>query len=386
MKRSSSRRDFLAAGLAAPASALAAKSAGTPAVVQALKPTVKVRYRTLGKTGLKVSTLGFGCMITSDPSVIERAADLGINFFDTARVYQGGNNERMVGAALKSRRSKVYLCTKTPARSREGALQDLETSLKSLGTDYIDVWYLHDKRSASQIAPELIEAQQIAKKQGKIRFAGLSLHTNHGEVIPAAIKTGQFDVLLATYNFAMDKKVEALVESAQKAGLGIVVMKVMAGSFRLDNSYDRAKGILKREGAAPAALKWVLRNPNVHTAIPSITDMDQLDENFQAMSAPYTDADEKVLAAQLERIRPLYCRMCARCEGACPEGLPVADILRYLTYAEGYGQFALGREHFLALPAEARQVRCGLCPQCKVECPFGVRVAERLSRAQELFA
>ena len=136
---------------------------------------------------------------------------------------------------------------------------------------------------------------------------------------------------------------------------------------------------------ALAALKWTLRNPNV-VAIPSMTDADQLEQNFTAMTAPLSQAEEKLLAAQSDYIRPLYCRMCGKCEGTCPQGLPVADMLRILTYADGYGQFPLARERFLELPSTARSVRCKLCPTCSVSCPNGVQVRTRLARAQELFA
>lgn len=99
MKPDLSRRDFLAAGL---------RATGSRPLLPEESPvgseTAKLTYRTLGRTGLKVTPLAFGCMTTSDPSVIERAADFGINHFDTARVYQGGNNERMVGAAPTRRR------------------------------------------------------------------------------------------------------------------------------------------------------------------------------------------------------------------------------------------------------------------------------------------
>ena len=104
------------------------------------------------------------------------------------------------------------------------------------------------------------------------------------------------------------------------------------------------------------------------------------------MAEPWTREDEHKLALRLERLRPDYCSMCGRCEGACPRGLPVADVLRYLTYAEGYGQFGLGREQFLALPAALRDVRCADCEACAVRCPEGVQVARRLTRAQALFA
>ena len=195
-------------------------------------------------------------------------------------------------------------------------------------------------------------------------------------------------MVLLTYNFAMGDKWEGQIKSLAQAGIGVVAMKVMAGSLDRDPSYDYAKTheLLKREGAPLAALKWVLRNPNVHCAIPSIKDADQLEENVSAMSQPFTGKDKQVLSAQLDFIRPMYCRMCGTCDGVCPKGLPVADVLRFLTYSDGYGEFALGRENFLSLPEDVRAVRCSDCSDCAVKCPNGVRVAQRLIRAQELFA
>jgi hypothetical protein len=114
--------------------------------------------------------------------------------------------------------------------------------------------------------------------------------------------------------------------------------------------------------------------------------MDQLDENLKAMGNPFSTGDEKLLAAHLDAIRPLYCRMCGKCDGDCQNGLPVADVLRFLTYADGYGQFALGRERFMELSAEQVAVRCGDCAACTVKCPHGVEVQSRMARAQELFA
>ena len=164
----------------------------------ALAAQPKIEYRTLGKTGLKLSSVGFGCMITSDASVIDRSLDLGINYFDTARDYQGGNNERLLGAAVRSRRAKVYISTKTAALERQEAVEDLETSLKTLGTDYIDIWLLHDRSRASEISPELVEVMLSAKKQGKARFIDVSTHRGQAQVIPALVANGQFDVVMAT--------------------------------------------------------------------------------------------------------------------------------------------------------------------------------------------
>jgi aryl-alcohol dehydrogenase-like predicted oxidoreductase len=387
----SSRRNFLLAGLA-----------GVPAVASASRPlpddpphaapvhppaaAPAFRYSTLGKTGLKVTRVGFGCMITSDASVIERAADIGITYFDTARVYQSGNNERMVGAALKGKRQSITLSSKSGAKTKAEALADLDTSLKELGTDHLDIWYLHAKTKPADVTDDLIDAQQTAKKAGKIRFAGVSTHIGQAELIPALTANPNIDVILTAYNFTMGPTLDPVIAAAHAAGKGVVAMKVMAGGFRFARPGQKLYDTFKKDGALLAALRWVLKGNDIDTTIPSMTDMDQLDENLKAMTGGFTKSDEALLARQLEYIAPLYCRMCGACDGKCAQGLPVADLLRYLTYADGYGQFSLGRERFLELPAEVAQVRCEQCPACTVDCPHGVRVTERLIRAQELFA
>jgi predicted aldo/keto reductase-like oxidoreductase len=389
MNDKSTRRNFLVtAGLALPAAALASTARTRQDDTRPpLTSPAGLSYRVLGKTGLKVTSVGFGCMITSDQSVIERGADLGITYFDTARSYQNGNNERMVGSALKAKRKDIVLSTKTGAGTKEEALKHLDTSLTELGTDHVDIWYLHGKSKPEELSDGLLEAQQIAKKAGKTRFVGVSTHAGQPGLFPAVIqKLPHFDVILTSYNFSLDPGMDGLIESAVKEGLGIVAMKVMAGGFRRAKPGEKLYETLKREGAMLAALKWVLKNKNVATTVPSITDMEQLDENMKAMTVPFSDADQKILFAQLEYIRPLYCRTCGNCAGKCPKGLPVADMLRYLSYSEGYGEFQLARESFLALPSEVRDVRCKDCGACAVRCPNGVRVAERLQIAQELFA
>ena len=343
--------------------------------------------RTLGKTGLKPTLLGFGCMTTSDPTVIEQAADAGINWFDTARGYQNGNNERMVGAALKGRRDKLHITSKTPGRTKADALAHLDTTLKELQTDHIDVWYLHSRSTPSACPDELFDAQDEAVKAGKARFKGVSFHSGHKEMIPFLIGKKRTDVLLMSYNFTMAETIDPLIEQASAAGLGTVAMKVMAGGFRSNKPGSPLHEKFSKEGTMAAALKWAIKKPFIHTSIPGIMDTDQLDENFKAVIAGYKpEVDGKLLAAQLERITPLYCRMCGACTGQCPQGLPVSDMIRYVSYAEGYGEFALGRDQFKLLPQEVQDVRCGDCAKCKVSCPNGVRIAQRVGRAQELFA
>lgn len=387
---SASRRRFLAAGLALPAASSASRyeeqtnQAAQPKA--AVPPRLKFQHKTLGKTGLKVTTVGFGCMITSDGSVVERAADLGITYFDTARGYMGGNNERMVGAALKSKRKNVTLSTKSHGATKADALRDLDTSLKELGTDYVDIWYLHAKQRPGDVTAELVEAQQEAKKAGKIRFAGVSTHSGQQELIPWLAKNPDIDVILTAYNFTMQPFMQSALQEAERAGKGIVAMKVMAGGTRRVQRSDPNYAKLTREGAMLAALKWVLNNPSVHTTVPSMTDMDQLDENLRAMSEFFGENDKKLLAMHLERIGPMYCRMCGECDGQCRKGLPVHDVLRFLTYAEGYGQFGLARERYQELDPAHASAKCSDCPGCTVQCPYGVRVAKAVGRAQELFA
>lgn len=390
-----SRRAFLSAGLMLPVvgarMGFASAGAGTmrlPGASMEAAPssTDKLEMRVLGRTGLKVTPVGFGCGYTGDASVIERAADLGINYFDTARAYLQGNNERMVGMALKSKRKEIVLSTKSLASTKELALKDLETSLRELRTDYIDIWYYHDKPSPDKVTEEMIEAQQIARQQGKVRFSGLSMHANQQQMLPWMAKNGFFDVVLTGYNFAMDPRMDEAIATAAKAGIGIVAMKVMAGGFRALKPSDPLYARFKQEGTQLAALKWAVSRPHVATTVPGILDMDQLDENLRAMTERFSPGDEKILTAHLDAIAPIYCRMCGTCEGACQQGLPVADVLRILTYADGYRQFAMARESFRQLAPEHQTARCGNCAECTVQCPHGVRVAERMTRAQELFA
>jgi hypothetical protein len=279
MNSNSTRRTFLAGSLAIPA-------------VAAGEQNSKLEPRLLGKTGLKVSPLGFGCMTTSDPAVIERAADSGINYFDTARVYQNGNNERMLGAVLGAKRRNVIVSSKTAAQTKEAALADLDTSLRELRTDYLDIWYLHNRSTPEELNDGLFEAQDTAKKAGKIRFAGVSTHLNMHKMLPYLVKLGRTDVVLTTYNFSMQPEVTSAIEAARQAGMGIVTMKALAGGFSRIQRGDRLYGVqpdaltatLRQDGAFLAAIKWVLKNQSVDTAIVCMTDFDQLDENIRALA------------------------------------------------------------------------------------------------------
>ena len=359
-------------------------------IADALPSPKDIRYANIGRTGLKVTKFVFGSMITSDQSVIERACDLGINCFASARDYQRGNNERLLGAALKGRRDRVILCTesidmmwrpKTEKETTTYVLDNLNTSLRELRTDYVDLFLLHHKDEPGWIPDEAVEAVSIAKKQGKVRHAGITTHALP-KMVDYLVKGDLFEAVIPIYNFTMDAEMHAAVRKVHHAGIGVIAMKVLAGGLRSEKPVPQ----LKRPGAPVAALKWALNNPNVDAALTSVAGMEQLEENVRAMTEPFTDGERQLLAAALDEFGPKYCRLCGRCEGTCAKGLPIPEILRCGMYAGGYGQFDLGRSKFLDLPEEARKPSCSDCPSCSVHCAYGVRVAEWVSRTKDLLA
>lgn len=363
-----------------------------PALAPAEAKPIGMAPRTLGRTGLKVTPLGFGGRGTTEPGVIARALDLGINFIDTGRMYQ--NNERMLGGVLKGRRKDVIIGGKTSAKTKKDALADLEVSLRDLQTDYLDIWQLHGKTDPAEVTDELLEALREAKQSGKVRFVGITSHLNVPVMLADMLKRGVADAVLVGYNFTLRPEVTEAIRAAREKGMGIIAMKVLAGGFaRIQNSAPRFEGssdglvkTLRQDGAMAAAIRWVLRNEAVDTSAVAMADFEHVEENLQALSQPYSAEDEKLLRAKLAFLSPRYCRMCGACGGVCDKGVPVPDELRFLTYADGYRNLALARHSFSELPAAAREIRCADCSACSVRCPNGVEVRARLIRAQQMLA
>jgi hypothetical protein len=394
----SSRRSFLGAGLALPVLAAPAGDQTTPPTPKlSSKPATVVRHRMLGKTGLKVSEVGFGNEGVSDVTVYEHALDLGINFFDSALNYQNGNAEMALARALGSRRQDAILCGRSYAGDPKALAADLDTSLRQMRMDYFDVWYIGNKDKPEQLTDEMLAVQAKAQKEGKIRFKGLSTHQLQN-MVDFIVTRGRFDVVLTIYNFARGtprdyfakespiRDLEGNLQRLHDAGIGLVAMKVMVGGYKPKDPNEPLYAIRQRPNAHIAALKWALRDPRFATTIPRMADHDQLVENVRAMAEPWTADDEKTLASYRRHIDGLVCRMCGTCAGACPRGLPVSDLVRFVTYAEGYGDFGMGHSRYMRLPPQLRSVRCEDCQDCAVRCPYGVRVRERVGRAQYLFS
>jgi uncharacterized protein len=375
-----SRRSFLQAGLALPAAGLVSSTG----LDSAFQSSPEVVYRTLGKTGLKVTGVGYGIGFVPIPEVVARALDIGVNYYDTSRDY--GDSEKIFSGVIKDRqRDKIVIATKSGSSKKDAIIKDLETTLKVLGTDYVDIWHLHGRDNPAQIPDEAIEGLEECKKAGKTRFIGFSCH-DPNNMVDFAIKTGKFDVVQTTYSFPIggiyrDRAIKKLHE----AGIGVIAMKVVVALSGWNLKTVDNPPATKGEGPL-AGIKWVLQNPAIGTTVPHMRTIPQLEMNFRAMAEPYTPKDEKLLFSMNEEIRPDYCRMCYECKGQCPKGMPATDVLRFLAYHDFCGNYHQAVVNFRDLAKEVRDVRCSDCSSCAIQCPNGVHVQDRLVRAQELLA
>lgn len=381
-----SRRQFLQAGMALPAAGLVSSDRLESALQEPAKPKEppKVVYRTLGKTDLKPSGVGYGIGYVPYRDVVSRALDIGVNYFDTARDYK--DSEKIFGEIIQGRqRDKIIIATKSPSYRKEQILKDLDTSLAALGTDYVDIWHLHARDTPASIPDGALEAMRIAKQSGKARYLGFSCHKPYA-MVDFVLKTKVFDVMQMTYSYPIGERLRNdAVDRLREAGVGVIAMKVVVAVSGLNLKDFASKPKMSAEGAL-AGIKWVLTNPGIGTTVPHMRSIAELEMNVRAMSEPYTAEDEQLLYTLNEMIRPDYCRMCYDCEGKCPKGLPIPDVLRFLAYHDFCGNYHQAAMSYQALPKEVRDARCGDCSECAVRCPNGVHVQERMIRAQELLA
>jgi uncharacterized protein len=340
--------------------------------------TPNLEYRTLGKTGLKVTTVSMGVMNCSDPAVVLRAFDLGINFYDTADCYMKGRNEEMVGKAFERRRQKVFIQTKVHVHDEKKMRASVERSLQRLRTDYIDVLVWHSHSSPEEVAdPNLFEFMSKMKKEGKARFTGFSAHSNMASLLREAAKSNLHDVALVSYNFTHSKDLKEAVALAAKSGIGIVAMKTQAGGYKKQ----------KMGGLSPhqAALKYVLMDQNASAAVPGVTTIEQIEECAAVMGAPFSKRDLNELKQYQSFLQGRICTMCGGCIGECPYGVSRSDLLRVVMYHDGYENDSLVRESLGGITKHHLQA-CTECSSCSVSCRRGVDIREQVKLAQDILA
>jgi aryl-alcohol dehydrogenase-like predicted oxidoreductase len=334
-------------------------------------------YRILGKTGLKVTTVGMGVMNCSDPAVLHRAFDLGINFYDTADCYMRGKNEEMVGKAFQGKRDKVFIETKVHDHDEKQMRQSVERSLRRLRTDYIDVFVWHDLHRPEEVSDErLFEFMTKMKKEGKARFTGFSAHSNMATLLKEAARSTYHDVALVSYNFTHSNNLKDAIAQAAKAGLGIVAMKTQAGGYK--------KGKMGDLSPHQAALKYVLNDRNVATAVPGVTTIEQIDESSAVMGITLSRWDLNQLKEYQAFLKGRICTLCGGCTGECPYGIPYGDYLRAVMYHDGYRNDELAKETLDAVMASRTIDPCAECPSCSVTCRRGLDIRAQIRWSREI--
>jgi len=270
-----SRREFvkrLAGGTAIGAAGMGALLSGLgPSlfVSESLAQEKSLKYRPLGKTGLKVSEISFGGIYIAEAAVLAAAIDKGVNLIHTSYKYQRGDGLRMFGEVLKKPgvREKVYLAIQA---DKYGPTEDrVDRTLQALHTDYVDMVLtpIHDLRRVNR--PELPELYARLKEKKKVRFFGLACHSNMAAVMQAAIKRGIFDVMLVRYDLSHRASLDPLVAEAKKAGMGFMAMKTV-------KEY--------REGSYKDTLKKLLENKDVDALLVGMKDIQEVEEDLSASS------------------------------------------------------------------------------------------------------
>jgi len=293
-----------------------------------------MEYRVLGKTGLKVSTIGFGTWAiggnmwgpqndNDSIAALNKAIDLGVNFIDTALAYGNGHSEKIIGSVLKARKEKIYLATKIPPLSwppppdshskdafpKEKIIESVETSLRNLSVDCIDLIQLHSWRKNWTNDLEWYETLCKFKDQGKIKYIGVSVHDNMEDEALGLIETGRIDTIQVVYNVLAQTPRNNLFPKAQKHNIGIIARVPLAygaltGKFTpntvfADNDFrknkytgnglkevlekvERFKRIAEsndKKNLVSNALHFVLSHPTISTTIPGIRNAKQAEEN-----------------------------------------------------------------------------------------------------------
>jgi hypothetical protein len=348
----------------------------------------KFVYRTLGRTGLKLPVINMGVMNSDNPNLIKAALDSGMVLLDTAHGYMGGRNEETIGSVIKGRPRDSFMIGSKVGLPRdrstglyvEGAtteefLKKLDISLKRLGVDHVEILYHHGVSNKESVVYEpVLKAMEKAKKEGKIRFAGISTHMNEPEVLHATVDSGFYDVVLVAYNFQQKHmpEVQSAIARAAQAGIGIVGMKAIRGGNRQTPTVR----------SASAALKWVLQDPNVHTIVPGFTAFEEMEMDLAVMENPTLTEDEKKGLQKDASAKNNYCQGCGQCLKQCRDHLPVPDLMRAYMYTYDYRNLALAQDLVLSLnlPSHA----CEDCSQCSVKCSVGFNVPAKIKDVARL--
>ena len=320
-----------------------------------------MEYRTLGKTGLKISRMGFGGIPIQKideegtKKLLHAMAEKGINYIDSARGYTV--SEQYIGYGLEGIRDKFVLATKSMSRTKEAMAADIETSLGNFRTDYIDLYQVHNPsmEQLDQVIGEggALEALMEAKAAGKIGHIGLTAHST--AVFERALELDWVETIMFPYNIVEQQGAELIHKCAEK-NIGFIDMKPLAGGAIEDGTL---------------ALRYVCSNPDVTVVIPGMAEIRELDENMAACSnaAPLTEEELAKMDKVREQLGNDFCRRCNYC-APCTVGINIPSVFLFA----GYLQRAKERYSTLKVKASA----CIGCGKCEPRCPYHLPIREKL--------
>ena len=333
-----------------------------------------MEYVTLGKSGLRISRLGFGGIpiqrIDQEGTrvLVDRLVEEGINFIDSARGYTV--SEEYLGYALEGRREKFVLATKSMARTKEAMEADIEKSLHNFRTDYIDLYQVHNpsmEQLEQVMAPGgALEALTAAKKAGKIGHIGITAHSL--ETFRMALELPWVETIMFPYNIVEDQAKELIHACAEK-NIGFIAMKPLAGGAIED---------------AVTALRYVCANPDVTVVIPGMADIAELNQNLAAVNdaSPLSHEEEGKLRAIRDALGTQFCRRCNYCQ-PCSAGISISSVFLFEGYLTRYGLADWARSRYATLTKKASD--CIGCGACESRCPYHLPIRSMLKEAAERF-
>ena len=320
----------------------------------------------LGRTGLDVCRLGFGgipIQRVSEAEAVEtvrHVVEQGVDFIDTSRAYS--TSERRIGLALKQTDKKVVIASKSHAKTADAARADLETSLKELQRDYIEIYKCHFVSTLADYdrvtsAGGALETYQKARDEGLIGHIGITSHSL--DVLDRALDDDLFDLILVCFSFLEPQAREKLIPKARKNNVGVLAMKPFSGGVIED---------------ARLALKFALSEPDV-LVVAGVETPQLFDENWKVFqeAEPLTGTEQEAIAEMQQQYEKVFCRRCDYCQ-PCTEEIPIQTILGIRSMVKRMGKDLVKSGPFGKVVDKARN--CSECGDCMTRCPYELPIPD----------